>query len=556
MAGNAQYLVQVLQRAMDHFQANRLHDAEGALRQVLAAEPANVAALDLLGCVAQQTGRPEQALAFLRRALHIAPYDGFVHFNLGTTLAEQGDCEGALGWFRRVLVLNPTHDRAQAKCAELLHRLGCYDEAVAWYRRVLNASPVNAVIHNKLGNALQHLGRWSEAENHYRLALQHHSDYPAAFNNLGVVLQRLDQIDEAQRCYHRALALVPGYGDAHNNLGNLLQERLAMGEAIHHYREAARYGACTRWNLATALLLCGDYAEGLACYEQRFEGAEEAAQARLTLARLAALPRWQGEDLAGRPLLVWAEQGLGDTLMMLRYLPLLVGRGVGRIIAAVPAALQRLVGSMPAVSEVIGLEAPLPEDVACHCPIMSLPYLFGTRLQTIPPAPYLRVVPALALRWHERFARYPGLKVGLVWAGSPGQRKDARRSIPFELLAPLLAIPVQFVSLQKAASPSDRRVLDWMAECQDLLDTAALTEALDLVITVDTAVAHLAGALAKPVWLFNRYESEWRWMLEREDSPWYGTLRIFRQPAPRDWASVIARMAAVLRQRVVDDTSG
>jgi hypothetical protein len=202
------------------------------------------------------------------------------------------------------------------------------------------------------------------------------------------------------------------------------------------------------------------------------------------------------------------------------------------------------------VDAVIGMEDAIPPEVDLHCPMMSLPHLFGTREETIPAAvPYIVMASAWSAHWQQRLEAYAGKKVGLAWAGSRTQKTDARRSLPFACMAPLLAVPgVQFVSLQKEAPADDDRVLDWMVECGDLLDTAGLISRLDLVISVDTAVAHLAGALARPVWLLNRYESEWRWGRVREDSPWYPTMRLFRQHAQGDWGNVIARVAATLRQ--------
>lgn len=536
---------------MDHFRASRLPEADQALCEILAAAPDHVPALDLLGCVAQHSGQYERARTLFRRAVNIAPNDPFLHFNLGVTLEEQGESEAALASFLRVLKLNPKHVRARTRCAELLDGLGRFVEAVGHYRYAVAGYPDDAAMHTKLGNALQHLEYWEEAENHYRRALRLRPDYPAALNNLGVVLQRRDRLDEAESCYRRALTLIPDYTDAHNNLGNLLQERLMLDEAVDHYRKAASDSPRARWNLGTALLLRGAYHEGLACYESRFEGGDEAVGARRMLVRLGALPRWRGGAIGDGDLLVWAEQGLGDTLMMLRYLPLLAGRGVERIVVAAPPPLLRLVRGMGAVSAVIASDDPVPATVVAHCPMMSLPHVFGTRLDSIPGVPYLEVAPRLSEPWRRRLAAYGGLKVGLVWAGSPTQRHNRRRSIDFARLAPLTTIPgVQFFSLQKPARAHPDCLIDWMAECADLLDTAALIDALDLVISVDTAVAHLAGALAKPVWLLNRYESEWRWLLDREDAPWYPGMRIFRQPAPGDWDTVIIRARAALRQSV------
>jgi len=299
-------------------------------------------------------------------------------------------------------------------------------------------------------------------------------------------------------------------------------------------------------------LMQGDYAAGLPLYEARFhEKALSHAYSTLQerAAQVAGTARWQGELAQGASLLVWTDHGLGDSLMMLRYLPLLKGRGVGRLAVYCDAPLVRLVQAMPAVDEVIPASEPLPVGrFKLQCPAMSLPLAFGTHLETIPrDVPYLQVPPQA-----EKLAGAPRPRVGLLWAGNAANPSDRLRSVPLERLAPLVAIPgLSLVSLQKEDALRQLAVSGWpivdrMAECGDLLDTAALIGELDLVIGVDSAVVHLAGALGKPVWLLNRFESEWRWMREGEASPWYPTLRILRQPRAGDWDSAIARAAREL----------
>ena len=617
-------LAQALQLGMTHFQAGRLPEAEAAFRRVLAADPNNVTALDLMGCIAHQVGKYEYALEFFKRALLHNPDDPFIHFNMGVSLEEQGKPDEALPCYRKVLALNPGHVKARIKLGVVLQTLGEFDEAVVAYRQALRLVPDNAVAHNNLGVVLQTLGKPDEAEACYRKALSLNPDYAGAHNNLGAVLQRLGNPDQAVNCYRKAVGLNPDYAEAHNNLGSALgdlnrpdealasyakalqlrpayaealsnqgntlrsQGRLEEALACHHralalepdnavahtnlgvtlqdqgkYEEALSCFhkalefkpdiAATHWSLALVLLLRGDYAAGLTHYEKRLEdaGQNQTATARETLAKLTGKPRWQGEDLRGKTLLVWNDQAQGDAIMMARYLPLLRDKGAGDILLACQPTLVKIMQTLPAVGRVIGHGTPLPmDDFDCHCPMMSLPYLFGTRLETVPNAvPYISVPPARAEKWTQRLAAIKGMKVGLVWAGSKTQKKDFLRSIPFKEFMPLLAIPgARFISLQKDGGESGGALLDWMAECEDFLDTAALVQQLDLVISVDTAVAHLAGALGRPVWLLNRFESEWRWLLEREDSPWYPTMRIFRQPVLHDWGSVIERVAEELKE--------
>jgi hypothetical protein len=256
--------------------------------------------------------------------------------------------------------------------------------------------------------------------------------------------------------------------------------------------------------------------------------------------------------LKGQTLLVWTEQGAGDNFMMMRYLPLLKQKGVGSIIVYCEPSLVKIMLAM--TSMIVGKQLGLSKDTFdLQCSTMSLPYLFGTRVESIPAStPYLNLPPAAGRKWGEQLKKFPGLKVGIAWAGSKTMARDRFRSVALELFAPLMAVQgVQFVSLQKDGvahdlAARDWRILDWMDACEDWCDTAALIASLDLVISVDTGIVHLAGALGKPVWLLNRFESEWRWMIDRKDSPWYPSMRIFRQPEIRDWASVMESVAAEL----------
>lgn len=296
-------------------------------------------------------------------------------------------------------------------------------------------------------------------------------------------------------------------------------------------------------------LMLGDYQRAWPFHEARFTHAcKELLNKFIGLANLekfAAKPRWQGEDLQGKTILIWSEQGLGDNVMMMRFIRMLSQKGAGACLVYCPPSLVKTMLSITPL--VISSNSKLDNDsFDVHCSIMSLPSCFDTRVETIPVAiPYLKTEASAQKKWKQPLQRFGGLKVGLGWAGSKGMGKDGLRSIALSQLASLFDVPgVQIVSLQKDAGAggtdfSTRGGLDWMAASTDLMDTAALIDQLDLVITVDTVVAHLAGALGKPTWLLNRFESEWRWMTGRSDSPWYPSVRIFRQPALRDWDSVI-----------------
>ena len=516
---------QALLAASWHCRAGRFAQAESIGREVLALDPDNADAWHLLGVVAHQIGEIGAGIDLIGQALRIQPSNpGFLN-DLGNALAD----------------------------------LGRIEEAERSYRDALTSEPGYARGHYNLGIALQSLGRPQEAERSYREAASLDPGYFEAHNNLGNLLKDCGRLDEAERSYRAALAIRPDAADAHNNLGIVLQMLGRWQESERSYRQAlALAPADPRIGLNCSILelLRGDYAHGLQRYEDRFLGGNEKATGgfRRMLARLDGIRWWRGDDIAGRSLLVWTEQGFGDGIMMLRYLPQLKQRGAGRVAVYCEPELVRTVRAMAGVDEVIAKEQPLPSGrFGFHCPVMSLPLRFATRLETIPGAvPYLHVPAESCRRWADRLARIDRPRVGLVWAGGGTFADDRRRSIGPVTFARLMRVPrASFVNLQKGAAPEQLRQLgpgiaDWMDECEDFLDTAALVTNLDLVISVDTAVAHLAGALGKPVWLLNRFESEWRWLLDRDDSPWYPTMRIHRQARRDDWDGVMERVASAL----------
>ena len=516
---------QAILAANRHCRAGRFAQAESIGREVLALDPDNTDAWHLLGVIAHQIGEIGAAVDLIGQALRIQPSNpGFLN-DLGNALAD----------------------------------LGRLEEAERSYREALTFAPGYAPAHYNLGIALQSLGRLEEAERSYRQASTLEPDYCEAHNNLGNLLKDSGRLDEAERSYRAALALRPGFADAHNNLGVVLQMLGRREEAERSYRQAmvlAPADPRIGLNCSILELLRGDYEHGLQHYESRLLGGSEKTIGglRRMLARLDGIQWWRGEDLAGRSLLIWTEQGFGDSLMMLRYLPQTRRRGAARVAVYCEPELVRAIRALPGVDEVIPKEQALPSGgFDCHCPAMSLPLRFGTRVDTIPrDVPYLRVPADSSRSWADRLARIGPPRVGLVWAGGGIFADDRRRSIGPATFARLLQVPgVSFVNLQKGAAAAQLLELgpgiaDWMDECADFLDTAALVTHLDLVISVDTAVAHLAGALGKPVWLLNRFESEWRWLLDREDSPWYPTMRIFRQARRGDWDEVIARVASSL----------
>jgi hypothetical protein len=385
-------------------------------------------------------------------------------------------------------------------------------------------------------------------------------NYAAAFYNRGNALNMLNRFEEALASYDRALALRPDYVEALANRGATLHELQSFTEALASYDHAISLrpdSADVHYNEALCRMLIGDFERGLEKHEWRWK-----TGLFRTSKRDFAKPLWLGsDDVAGKTILLHAEQGLGDTIQFCRYAPLLAQRGAN-VVLEVQKPLHQLLSSLPDVSHVLSRGDPLPH-FDMHCPLLSLPLAFKTRLDSIHgETPYLSSSAVKIAEWRNRLGERQKPRIGLVWAGNPrkelpgANRIDAQRSIAFDRLAVLLKdTRCEFYSLQKGEaavtqlreSALRQHVVDWTDEIHDFADTAALIENLDLIISVDTAVAHLAGALGKPFWLINRYNTCWRWLLDRDDSPWYPTARLFRQDETRDWDGVTARVLDALR---------
>ena len=376
----------------------------------------------------------------------------------------------------------------------------------------------------------------------------HHVD---VLCNRGAALRNLGRYEEALADYDRAIAANPGHGPAHNNRGVALAALNRHEEAEAAYDRALAVNAGddrARFNRGLARLIRGDLARGLADFEARWTGSDTQAGQRPMPA-----PQWSGrEPLEGRTILLHSEQGLGDSIQFARYVPQVAALGATVLVEA-HGGLPPLLAQLPGVAGVFDRGAPLP-PYDFHCPLMSLALAFGTTLATIPAAvPYLRAPPGHVERWRARLGPRSRPRVGLAWSGSTTLRNDRNRSIPLALLAPLRLLPIDFFALQKDVRPGDADALRsgppiaaYGDELADFRDTAALVELMDLVISVDTAVAHLAGAMAKPAWVLLPWSPDWRWLLDRTDSPWYPTARLLRQSQPGDWEGVVARLAREL----------
>ncbi len=501
-----------------------------------------------------QAGRLDQAAACYRRAIDARPDIPDLANNLGHVLTQQGRLDEAVACIRRAIALRPEFAQAHYNLGIALAEQGRLNEAVACYHRVIDLQPHIPEAHNSLGYTLEKLGRLDAAVACFRTAIALRADYPEAHNNLGHALGQQGQLDASIACYRSAIDLRQSYPEAHNNLGYALQEQRRLDAAGACYRAAIGLEpdfAEAHFNLALALLAQGDSAAGWREYEWRWKLPEGIKQ-RQTFSR----PQWRGEPATGRTLLIHAEQGFGDTLQFCRYGELAASCGL-RVIMQVPQPLVRVLRGLPGVL-VVATGEPLPA-FDLHCPMLSMPLAMGTTIETIPAiASYLHADKVQVAAWRTRLGaagadRRP--RIGLVWAGASRTGTalaaiDRRRSVSPVLLAPLLELrALDFFSLQKGgvAAPAHFGLTDFMGEMGDFADTAALIANLDLVISVDTAVAHLAAAMGKPVWLLDRFDACWRWLDGRRDSPWYPTLRVYRQPRAGDWESVLAELAQDLR---------
>ena len=511
-------------------------------------------------------GQPAEAKRLLAKVMARAPGDATTLRNLGRVALLQDQPAEAEAKFTTSLTLGGDHVEALNWRGLAQLQAGKFAAAEPSLRQALKLKPDLNQAHNNLGLALQRQGKLAEAQQSFKAALTLDPAYGKSRINLASTLRILGEFNSARHELEMVLAQTPDAAEALNNLGAVYQDQGEPHLALKTLTRALNLApdvAEIRWNLALTQLAVGDFKNGWSNFESRWAGCDSLRGSYPMPANRA----WSGQALEGKRLLLWAEQGFGDSLQFIRFAKDVAARGATVIVVA-QAELAELLRSAPGVSSVVIQGAALPA-YDYHCPLMTLPLRLGKSLETTDlhgAAPYLKAARQRIDQWRPRIQAQPGLKVGLVWAGSSRSYSpelaaiDARRSMPIQRLTPLLAMPgCSFFCLQKGTVAADGQpspqpnlatIHDFSAEWKDFSDTAAVIANLDLVISVDTAVAHLAGALGKPIWLLNRYDSCWRWMLERSDSPWYSTLRQFRQSRAGDWASVIDAVAAALDEAV------
>ena len=581
------YAVALYNRGVVLQDLHRLEDALASFDQVLAVNPDHVETLNNCGNILRDLKRPDEALARYDRLLAIKPDFSEVLNNRGNALRDLNRRDDALASYGKAVAVNPANATAWCNRGVLLRELKRYDEALASYDRALAADPDSAEALNKRGLTLWSLRRFDEAlasyeralaiqPNHaealrnrgtvlrdlnrraealasYVEALANDPDDPVALNGRGLVLAESRRFAEALISYDRAIALKPDYGEAFSNRGLALQGLNRLDEALTDYDRAIALKpdyAQALLNRGMCRLLAGQYVGGWADYEWRWAVTENVSQRPHFVS-------WQGEDLEGRRLLIFAEQGLGDIIQYARYLPLVSRTGCQLTFLATPS----LIRVLQHVTRGIEVASSLPRErqFDFQCALMSLPHRLGTDEKSIPAAvSYLRAEDALVDRWRKRIGT-EGFKVGICWQGNPAAQAEPGRSIPLNQFQSLGQVPgVRWISLQKnhgleqlAGIPAGMTVEtlgdDFDGGPDAFVDCAAVMHCLDLVLTIDTAVAHLAGALGRPVWLALQHVPHWTWMLDRADSPWYPSMRLFRQTRRDHWDSVFDEIAAELR---------
>lgn len=529
--------------ALQH--SGALTEAEALYHQVLASAPRHAAALVNLSSIHSTRGEYEACIALLDRAIKISPKEAYAHLARGHAFVTLENHREALRAYDKALGIDGKNAVFHTSRGVALYYLGDFAEAIKSHDRAIAIDPNHSEAHNNRGNALANLKRQNEALAAYETAVRLNPTKPLYHTNLGAMLAYARRHEEALAAYDTAIAIVPHYLDALINRGTLLGDMRRFDEALASLDHAIALqpnAAEAHWNKALIQLVLGRFADGWAEYEWRWQKPPFIEKRRDYPQAL-----WLGDGpIAGKTILIHPEQGSGDFLQFCRYIPVLEAMGA-TVILETPSALIPIIQGMSGRATLLQSGAPLP-DFDLHCPIMSLPLALRTKLDSIPAnVPYLAADDAKRRAWQELLGEKTVPRVGLVWSGAPSHVNDHNRSIPLAEFAPLFTIPCEFHSLQTELRIQDKQAFASFPLAQhvlkDFAETAALIMALDLVICVDTAVAHLAGALGKTTWLLVPYTPDFRWLLDREDTPWYPHTTLLRQSSPGDWKPVVERVA-------------
>ena len=486
------------------------------------------------------------------RWIALRPEDAQAHKDRGNALQGLGRPEEAIASYERAIALDADYADAHYNRGNVLNQLGRHELALASFERAIELNAQDAQAYNNRGIALQGLGRHERAIENFHKAIELSPGYAQAYNNLGLALQKQGRHEQALECYERALAIMPDSPEVLTHRGSLYLELGHFPEALASYQKAVALRpeyADAHLNEGLCRLLIGDFECGWRKYEWRLKLDRPGFEYQHF-----RQPLWLGkEPLEGRTIFLHAEQGLGDSIQFCRYVPEVARKGA-KVILGVQPTLKRLMSHLQGADQVLSDEEALPE-FDCQCPLLSLPLAFDTRLETIPAAiPYLRADPGTANKWERRLGSKSAARIGIVWSGNPEHKNDHNRSVGLSRMLKLASAQVSLVSLQRDVRPEDgellaqnRQIIHFGRELTDFYETAALVSLMDLVISVDTSVAHLAGALGKKVWILLPFAPDWRWLADQEDSPWYPSARLFRQPRHGDWDTVIEKVKSELQ---------
>ncbi|NTW52419.1 MAG: tetratricopeptide repeat protein [Chlorobiaceae bacterium] len=566
-------------------QTNNPHKAVDLIGKAIAIQPGNAAFHGNLGIVLNGLNEFESAVASFDKAVTIKPDFPEAWYNRGIALQGLNMLNAAVESFDKAITIKSDFAEAHFDRANALHELNRFDEALSGFDNAIAIKSGFAEAHCNRGNALLKLNRVNEALSSYDTAISLRSgyhialynrgnalrdirkfddavesydqaiaikaDFAEAWSNRGSVLKMLKKLEAALESFDQAISIRPDYHEAHTNRGNTLQELKQIDASIASFDKAI----CLKPDYADAylhksmsLLMGGNFRQGWELYEWRWKKEKFTSPGR-NFTR----PLWLGDQsMAGKTILLHSEQGFGDTIQFSRYARLFADLGA-RVILEVDLPLIGLFKELPGVSELVVKGAALP-DFDCHCPLLSLPLAFRTEPDTIPyPHHYLKSDPDKVARWKNRLGDKAGPRIGLVWSGNATHMNDSSRSIPLSALIRILPPGFSYVSLQKEVRQSDKptlesnvNILHFGDEMNDFTDTAALCDLMDLVISVDTGVAHLNGALGNPTWVLLPFSPDWRWMLDRDDSPWYWSVRLFRQQEQNDWGNAFERLKSAL----------
>lgn len=541
-------------KAQTLLQQNRLAEARELFGQICQRDRRDYQAWLNYGALSGRLGQYEDAEIAFKHALELRPKEPAICFNLAGLAELRQDPAAAEHYYLDYLKLKPDALDGLKRLALLYLTLGRLDEAEQCCNRVLSYNPADAMVYNCLANVKQEQGDYDAAEATYQTALQHGASKAGIYANLGNLFHARGDFQQSLDWYKKSLVLVPDSAATLASLGFLYFRYACFAEAHDCFDRALEIepdNHAVRWNRALLLLLIGEFRQGWQDYESRFKTVETIRQFGR---RHSDKPRWAGEEIKDKTLLVYAEQGLGDSLQFCRYLPLIRAR-VGRLVFECQPPLLGLMGGLEGVDQLIKPGDEVEYDA--QIPLLSLPGLLETDFENMPAeVPYLQADAEHLSKWRG-IINGSGLNVGLVWAGNPKGLNDKRRSFDLQTLAPLAGLEnVSFYSLQKGATaeqlrnpPAGLEIIDLGPQLEDFSDTAAAICQLDLVISVCTAVAHLTGALGRPAWTLLSYPADWRWFRDREDSPWYPTMRLFRQSEVGVWTPVLERVASELSEK-------